>query len=49
LREGLVARQLLVDAAKADRLPSFFLAVVGNCPGPRAASYNPDPYQPDLL
>lgn len=27
LKEGLVARQLLLDAAKADRLPSFFLAV----------------------
>ncbi len=27
LKEGLVARQLLLDAARADRLPSFFFAV----------------------
>ncbi len=29
LKEGLVARQLLVDAAKAERYPSFFFAVYG--------------------
>ncbi|MDI6853187.1 MAG: TolC family protein [Deltaproteobacteria bacterium] len=29
LEEGLVARQLLVDAAKAERYPSFFFAVYG--------------------
>jgi outer membrane protein len=29
LQEGLVARQLLVDAAKAERYPSFFFAVYG--------------------
>lgn len=29
VKEGLVARQLLVDAAKAERYPSFFLAVYG--------------------
>ena len=33
LKSGLVARQLLVDAAKADRYPSFFLAVVGQVAG----------------
>jgi outer membrane protein TolC len=27
VKEGLVARQLLLDAAKADRLPSFFFAI----------------------
>jgi outer membrane protein TolC len=44
LKEGLVARQLLVDAAKADRLPSFFLAVVGQLAGAPGRRYNPDPY-----
>jgi outer membrane protein len=29
VKEGLVARQLLVDAAKAERYPSFFFAVYG--------------------
>jgi outer membrane protein TolC len=29
LKEGLAARQLLVDAAKAERYPSFFFAVYG--------------------
>lgn len=29
LKEGLVARQLLVEAAKAERYPSFFFAVYG--------------------
>lgn len=29
IKEGLVARQLLVDAAKADRYPSFFFAIYG--------------------
>jgi outer membrane protein TolC len=44
LKEGLVARQLLVDAAKADRLPSFFFAVVGQLAGAPGRRYNPDPY-----
>ncbi|MCX5891915.1 MAG: TolC family protein [Deltaproteobacteria bacterium] len=44
LKEGLVARQLLVDAAKADRLPSFFFAVVGQLAGAPGRKYNPDPY-----
>ena len=49
LKAGLVARQLLVDAAKADRLPSFFLAVVGQLSGAPGRKYNPDPYQPDYF
>ena len=49
LKEGLVARQLLVDAAKADRLPSFFFAVVGQLAGSPGRRYNPDPYQPDFF
>ena len=44
LKRGLVARQLLVDAAKADRYPSFFLAVVGQVAGAPGRKYNPDPY-----
>ena len=44
LKEGLVARQLLVDAAKADRLPSFFFAVVGQLAGAPGRKWNPDPY-----
>ena len=43
LKEGLVARQLLVDAAKADRLPSFFFAVVGQLAGAPGRKWNPDP------
>jgi outer membrane protein len=49
LKEGLAARQLLVDAAKADRLPSFFFAVVGQLSGAPGRDYNPDPYQPDYF
>ena len=44
LKEGLVARQLLVDAAKADRLPSLFFAVVGQLAGAPGRKWNPDPY-----
>ena len=44
LKEGLVARQLLVDAAKADRLPTLFFAVVGQLAGAPGRKYNPDPY-----
>ncbi len=47
LKHGLVARQLLVDAAKADKLPSFFVAIVGQLAGAPYRKYNPDPYQPD--
>ncbi len=49
LKEGLVARQLLVDAAKADRLPSFFLAVVGQLAGAPGRKWNPDPYVVDYF
>jgi outer membrane protein len=50
LKEGLVARQLLVDAAKADRYPSFFLAVVGQLAGAGPGrKYNPDPYVVDYF
>ena len=49
LKEGLVARQLLVDAAKADRYPSFFLAVVGQVAGAPGRDYNPDPYVYDFF
>ncbi len=49
LKEGLAARQLLVDAAKADRLPSFFLAVVGQLAGAPGRKYNADPYINDYF
>jgi outer membrane protein TolC len=49
LKEGLVARQLLVDAAKADRYPSFFLAVVGQVAGAPGRKWLPDPYVTDYF
>ena len=49
LKHGLVARQLLVDAAKADRYPSFFFAVVGQFAGAPGRDYNPDPYINDYF
>jgi outer membrane protein len=49
LKHGLVARQLLVDAAKADRYPSFFAAVVGQFAGAPGRDYNPDPYISDYF
>jgi outer membrane protein len=49
LKEGLVARQLLVDAAKADRLPSFFFAVLGQVAGAPDREHNPDPYNYDFF
>ena len=49
LKEGLAARQLLVDAAKADRYPSFFFAVLGQVAGAPGRDYNPDPYVNDFF
>jgi outer membrane protein len=50
LKEGVAARQLLVDAAKADRYPSFFLAVVGQLAGAGPGrKQNPDPYVLDYF
>ncbi len=49
LKEGLVARQLLVDAAKADQLPSLFFAVVGQLAGAPGRKWNPDPYINDFF
>jgi outer membrane protein len=49
LKQGLVARQLLVDAAKADRLPSFFFAVLGQVAGAPGREHNPDPYVNDFF
>ncbi|MBM4295757.1 MAG: TolC family protein [Deltaproteobacteria bacterium] len=49
LKEGLAARQLLVDAAKADRYPSFFLAVVGQLAGAPGRKWLPDPYVIDYF
>ena len=47
LKHGLAARQLLVDAAKADRYPSFFFAVLGQVAGAPGREHNPDPYVND--
>ncbi|MGB8992371.1 MAG: TolC family protein [Desulfobaccales bacterium] len=49
LKQGLVARQLLVDAAKADRYPSFFFAVLGQVAGAPGRDHNPDPYANDFF
>jgi outer membrane protein len=49
LKQGLVARQLLVDAAKADQYPSFFAAVIGQFAGAPGREYNPDPYVNDFF
>ncbi len=49
LKSGLVARQLLVDAAKADRYPSFFFAVLGQVAGAPGREHNPDPYTNDFF
>jgi outer membrane protein TolC len=49
VKQGLVARQLLVDAAKADRLPSFFFAVLGQVAGAPGREHNPDPYVNDFF
>lgn len=44
LKEGLVARQLLVDAARADRYPSLFFAVMGALAGAPGRQTTRDPY-----
>ena len=49
LKSGLAARQLLVDAAKADRYPSFFFAVLGQVAGAPGREHNPDPYVNDFF
>jgi outer membrane protein len=49
LKQGLVARQLLVDAAKADRYPSLFFAVVGQLAGAPGRKWLPDPYVNDYF
>ena len=49
LREGLVARQLLVDAARADQYPSFFAAVMGALAGAPNRQKAKDPYINDYF
>jgi outer membrane protein len=49
LKHGLAARELLVEAAKADRLPSFFFAVLGQVAGAPGREHNPDPYVNDFF
>lgn len=49
LKEGLVARQLLVDAARADQYPSFFAAVIGALAGAPGRETTRDPYINDFF
>ncbi len=49
LKEGLVARQLLVEAARADRLPSFYFAVMGAAAGAPGRETSRDPYINDFF
>ncbi|MDD2901487.1 MAG: TolC family protein [Syntrophales bacterium] len=49
LKEGLVARQLLVDAARADQYPSFFAAVMGALAGAPGRETSHDPYINDYF
>ena len=49
LKEGLVARQLLVDAARADQYPSFFAAVMGALAGAPGRETSHDPYIEDFF
>lgn len=49
LKEGLVARQLLVDAAKADQYPAFFAAVIGAVAGAPGRKPSYDPYINDYF
>ena len=49
LKEGLVARQLLVDAARADQYPSFFAAVIATVAGAPGREQTHDPYVNDFF
>jgi len=49
LKEGLVARQLLVDGAKADMYPSFFAAVMAALAGAPGREGSRDPYINDFF
>jgi outer membrane protein TolC len=49
LKEGLVAKQLLVDAARADEYPTLFLAVMGALAGAPGRQTTRDPYINDVF
>ncbi|MBI4643264.1 MAG: TolC family protein [Deltaproteobacteria bacterium] len=49
LKEGLVARQLLVDAARADQYPSLFAAVTAALAGAPGRDQNYDPWIYDFF
>jgi outer membrane protein TolC len=49
LKQGVVARQLLVDAARADQYPTFFLAVLGAVAGAPGREQSHDPYINDYF
>ncbi len=48
LKEGKAARELLIKAAKADRYPDFFVALIGLLAGSPGRYSNPDPFHQDL-
>jgi len=48
LKEGTAARELLVKAAKADRYPDLFAALIGLMAGSPGRYSNPDPFHQDL-
>jgi outer membrane protein len=49
LKEGLAARQLLVNAARADQYPSFFAAVMAALAGAPGREGSRDPYINDFF
>ncbi len=49
LKEGLVARELLVEGAKADRYPSFFFAIIGSFAGAPGRRHYQNPFMQDYF
>jgi outer membrane protein TolC len=49
LEGGMAARKLLLEAAKADRYPSFFVALKGGLAGAPGRDYLRDPYIQDYF
>ena len=48
LKEGKAARELLVKAARADKYPDLFMALIGLLAGSPGRYSNPDPFHQDL-
>jgi outer membrane protein len=49
LKEGLAARELLVEAAKADQYPSFFFAIIGSFAGAPGRRHYLNPFVQDYF